>query len=268
LTNSWDILCRELKAHGITVLSETVCSCKENGKEVKMSLSSKIHQLRQKHFKNSKLIKQLLFEVSKILNSQNENNKVLDYRIENIFISSVSDLLNFLKLLSIVDKNYENFISKYKINSLVRGLLDKDYNEIESECVSNFINYKISLDWAFRKNCKIEYIASLLMFLRLGKAKIDKIIIKEARGVQGPWSNLDLPMEERVFAWDEVAGDTYGREKDKRNQQRYLMGLDTYHDSSHVGEGYYWREMRNEPFSWDNRFTDSPYAQLKPGTWR
>jgi len=268
MVNTWDILCKELKAYGINVLNENLCSCKENGKEIKMSLSSKIYKLKQNHYKNVKLIKQLFFEIYKLLNSKNVNSKVLDYRIENIFISSVVDLLNFIKLLSIVDKGYEDFISKYKISTLIRGLLDKDYNEINSNCVDNLINYKISLDWVYRKICRIEYVASLLIFLRLGKSKIDKIIMKEARGIQGPRSNLDLPMEERVFAWDEVAGETYGREKDKRNQQRYLMGLDTYHRSGRVGEGYYWREMRNEPFSWSNRFTDSPYAQLKPGTWR
>lgn len=266
MNGSWDILCKELNVYGINVIDEHWCICKETGK--KLSLSSEIYHLREQHNKNSKLIKQLLFETIKVIDGKQNENGVLDLNMTNLFMNSVPDLLNFVKLLSLTSNDYERFIGKYKIDKIIRGLLDKDCNDINSSCANSLINYKISLDWIYRKICKIEHIASILMFLHLGKKKVDKIIIKEARGVQGPWSNLDLPMEERVFSWDEVAGETYGREKDKRNQQRYKMGLDTYNKSGRVGEGYYWREMRNEPFSWNNRFIDSPYQQLRPGTWR
>jgi len=35
-----------------------------------------------------------------------------------------------------------------------------------------------------------------------------------------------------------------------------------------ITEGYYWREIRNEPFSWYNRADDSPYPQRDTlGNW-
>ncbi|MFW6173100.1 MAG: hypothetical protein ACOC5T_05090, partial [Elusimicrobiota bacterium] len=70
---------------------------------------------------------------------------------------------------------------------------------------------------------------------------------------------LDLPMEERVFKWRDIEDEVRGRERGKEKQRRYRQGFENYNNDGRVGEGYYWREMRNEPYSWYDRGTSSPY---------
>jgi hypothetical protein len=64
-------------------------------------------------------------------------------------------------------------------------------------------------------------------------------------------------MEERVFEWGDVAEETAGRQADKMNQRRYRMGLENTKDSS-PNEGFYWREIRNEPYLFDDE-DSNPY---------
>jgi hypothetical protein len=73
------------------------------------------------------------------------------------------------------------------------------------------------------------------------------IDIDISSSVQGPYSNLDLPTEERVFRWSDVDEETYARQDMKQKQRRYQMGLED-NQSSDTKVGFYWRELRNEPY--------------------
>lgn len=77
------------------------------------------------------------------------------------------------------------------------------------------------------------------------------------RGISGPWANLDLPMEERVFTWRDVEEETTERQTDKQKQRRYTMGYED--EKEGFKEGFYFRELRNEPFLFENASFDSPY---------
>jgi len=66
-------------------------------------------------------------------------------------------------------------------------------------------------------------------------------------------------MDERVFEWDDIDEEMRGRDRDIRRQKRYRTGLENYNNDGRVGEGFYWRELRNEPFSWHSREFDDPY---------
>jgi len=115
------------------------------------------------------------------------------------------------------------------------------------------------LDWIYRRNSILTYIIHLLKFSKAGEEAVCKYVVKTARGVQGPWGNLDLPMLERQFKWDDVAEETRGRDRDIKRQHRYRMGLENYNNDGRTGEGFYWREIRNEPFSWYDRDSEDPY---------
>lgn len=65
--------------------------------------------------------------------------------------------------------------------------------------------------------------------------------------VQGPYSNLDLPVEERVFTWNDISEEVQGRQDLKQKQRRYRMGLED-NAPSDTKVGFYWRELRNEPY--------------------
>ena len=81
---------------------------------------------------------------------------------------------------------------------------------------------------------------------------------KTASGNQGPWSNLDLPMQERTFLWSDIDEETTERQSLKQNQRRYKMGLED-NAPSESKVGFYWRELRNEPYLFSNSNEDSPY---------
>jgi len=264
--NNRELLIRELDKYGVKMLNNAECSFSVKDKKFKSKIVTKIYALKKDHINNTKIIQQLLLEVVGLLSSGNPGaNNVISPKLVNISLDSLYGIWDLAKLL-IFSVEYKTFLKSHNVCEILRKTFDKDYSCFSYDVLNCVSNYRIALDWIYRKNKKIEYVVSLLdLFLN---NKIDKVIIKEARGIQGPWGNLDLPMQERVFGWDEVAGETYGRDKDKRMQQRYLMGYDTYNKSGKVGEGYYWREIRNEPFAWKDRYTDSPYPQLAPGAWR
>ena len=264
--NNRDLLVKELDRYGVKILNNAECSFSVQERKFKSRIVTKIYAFKKDHTNNTKIIQQLLLEVVELLNSDDAgSNSVISPKIVNISIDSLYGIWDFVKLLTF-SKEYEVFLKKHSIREIIRKTFDKDYSCFSYDVLNCVSNYRIALDWTYRQNRKIEYMASLLdLFLN---NKMDKIVIKEAKGIQGPWGNLDLPMQERVFSWDEVAGETYGRDKDKRNQQRYKMGYDTYNKTGKVGEGYYWREIKNEPFAWKDRYTDSPYPQLAPGAWR
>jgi hypothetical protein len=117
----------------------------------------------------------------------------------------------------------------------------------------SFISIKIeNLEHEIRK---IGFIASSLLHLN---ECIHKVAQSNASSVQGAYSNLDLPMSERWYLWGDVEEEVEGRRDSIRSSERYRMGLD---DSDPLGvkEGFYWRELRNEPYKFDTLYPDSPY---------
>jgi hypothetical protein len=81
--------------------------------------------------------------------------------------------------------------------------------------------------------------------------------------IQGPYSNLDLPMQERVFRWSDVDEETYARQDAKQKQRRYQMGLED-NSSSDAKVGFYWRELRNEPYAFRSGSEEMGYETSYP----
>lgn len=80
---------------------------------------------------------------------------------------------------------------------------------------------------------------------------------KKTASVAGPWQNLDLEMEERVWEWDQQEVDYFGdRQKEKRDSPRY--------NPEYNPQGFYfWFDDKNrDPYSWKDRKDESPYPIL------
>jgi len=144
--------------------------------------------------------------------------------------------------------------------------LNRDISTFGRRQVYSLSDYKITIDWISRVISRLLYVSNLLAFASMGPKRVAKYDIKTAKGISydiktakgisGPWAHLDLPMEERVFPFgDEVQN----REKSKLQQRRFRKGLENYNNDGRVGEGHYWRELRNEPFSWFDRGSEDPY---------
>lgn len=184
-----------------------------------------------------------------ILNQHNTE-KVLNDDIKKIFKSMLKDLSIFLSAFDMENSDY------FK---LIENTLNRDINSFSKKQIENVIDIKNGIDFYHRMVTRFLYIRKLLVISSKYKyLERDGLKMKQA-AISGPWANLDLPMEERVWEYD----DWYlrGRMKDKQKQRRYTKGLKNYNNDGRVGEGHYWRELRNEPYSWENIKTDSPYPR-------
>ena len=186
-------------------------------------------------------------EVSVSLREQPSKHSKPAEGIDAIFIHSLQGLKRMIYL-------YPGLTSFENIDASISQALNRDINDFSYRTMSKIIEYKLAIEWVGHIISKNLYIKSLIY--RYGKSLSNKDIVV-AKGVHGPFSNLDLPMGERVFDWSSISDEVYGREKDKQKQNRYTMGLEGYNDP-HVNEGFMWREIKNEPFLWGKE-GENPY---------
>ncbi len=237
--NTWDLLQKELTYFGILIKNDRECIIvNEEGEKKGQGIIKTMRQIDNNIKKQKKILLSLWNEVIEFL--QDSSNEIIfcDEKMINLFIFCLKDMTKFLLCFDKLDN------SKY--GKFIMSCLDRDINSFTQIQIMDLSNYKISIDWVHRKICKLLYIKKLLSFASTGKNKVVNTKVKMARGVSGPWSNLDLPTLERVFPF---GTDLQIREKDKKKQRRYRKGLSDY-GSDQFSEGHTWREIRNEPYSW------------------
>ena len=260
MKTTWDILTKELAIFGIKLINSNLCECTESGKKLRIPIRYKLRLIRKSVCRNLTILKELWGDLCKILgNNDIVSSSAIDIRSTNLFISSIQGLVRFSTF--ILD-DYIDYIKTMDIESIkltLKKYLNRDINTIDKSVILLVPEYKISIDWIHRIIRQLIYISKLLKCAMTGTEIVKSIPEKFARGVQGPWANLDLPMLERAFEWDDIEAETRGRDADIRKQRRYKMGLENYNGDGRVGEGFYWREIRNEPFSWYDRNTEDPY---------
>ena len=248
--DNWVILKKELSYYGFKLLENKKCSfIDENGNVKKCGVLSAIKKITKDIKEQKKLLFSLWQDVLKLLlEEKNDDIFYCDEKNKQLFLFSLKDLSKYLLCFEELDNSiFSNTIS---------DSLNKDINSFTKSQIINLPDYKISIDWVTRLIQRLLYIRKILSYITKDKMEIIKLITKEARGISGPWSNLDLPMEERTYNFEEE--ELSGRSKDKKRQRRYTKSLRNYH-SEGVGEGHYFREMRNEPFSWYERDWEDPY---------
>lgn len=275
MINHWELLKSELGIFGIGILDKDNCSFLHENKRYKSSILIKRKLLYKKFKENTKIIQELFCKMCDILSSLKNSieNTPIDTNLIKLFVFSIKDsykLANFFNDLPI----YNNFFTKEKILEKLRISLNKDYLQFNKEVIISIPDIKIAIDSLFRKNQLFIYLDKMLSLIQKGENKLNGMLQKQssvnkfADGINGPWSNLDLPMLERKFPWDDIEEETRGRDKDIRMTKRYRMGLENYAPGTWLSESYVWREIKNEPYSWETRFENGNLPQLSPGAWR
>jgi len=259
MENTWDILQRETAHYGIKLVDHENCQFKYKGKIHRTPIVIKIKILTKQISKNNTLLDSLWSELSDLLNIKNEMevSAGVDVRLVNLFINSLKDLDSLARLLCVACQNVKTHLIQIGFFKSLKSALNTDYIDFAKDVICSVPDYKMCIDWAIRKNSSLAYVRSLLRFVLSGQVFTNTEVVKTARGVSGPWSNLDLPMLERVFEWEDIEDEVKGRQKDKQHQRRYRKGFENY-NAPGVGEGHYWRELRNEPYSWYSQ-EDNPY---------
>ncbi len=238
-----ELLVKELKINGLSCEKNKVIS--SDNKIISPKECIKIYKIKSKKYYD--LTISLLNEFCK-LNFNLNNKYIIDDSLYNIFLFSIKNL----KSIILQNKRFECYKSAL---SYLDRILCTDAVYFSSGFMKKIIEYKISIEWLLHLEKKNLYIMSLLYDFYSIKPK--NIQSAGGKGVHGPFANLDLPMQERVFDWSELDEQFRGDSKVRRHQRRYWMGLENYHDER-VGEGFFWRELRNEPYLWGKE-GENPY---------
>jgi len=256
MTKNWEILQQELAFHGVRLVDQNVCDIISDGKVVRKPIPSAIKALKSQIDDNKELFIDLWQEAVNVLEYTGKH--VYEQKMVDLFVYSVKELTRFAECFPDMRKSH--------IYGKLQSFLDRDCDSFTQETVVKFPEIKMSIDWIYRLISQQEYVYRLLRAAIKGEQFVSEKIVRLARGVQGPWSRLDVPMQERVFEWSEIDPEVRGRDKDIRGQRRYRMGLENYNDDQ-FKEGFVWREQRNEPFLWTDRDSESPYSPA-PNTMR
>ena len=243
--NNWEILQNELKHYGIST-SNNICYIKTNGKPKKQGIVKTLVEIEAFIHENIKKLEKIWTTIVHVLGKYNDNVELYDPKYYKLFVFSLEDLVVFLNM----------FEDKEESCNIINRALNRDINSFSIDQIKDIVDLKICLDWSFTFITRLLYIKKLLSLVSMGEKRILKYKIVVARGISGPWANLDLPIFERAFPFD--ADDFPLRTKQKQKQRRYRQGFEAYH-SPGVAQGYYWRELKNEPFLWSDKATESPY---------
>ena len=250
--DTWALLNKELEYHGIKLIDYTKCQISDNGQVKTQGVIHTIREINSIIKEQKGILLTLWNEIIFLLSQQDNSVEILDEKMMNLFLFSLKDMIKYLLCF----ENSEQ--SKYY--KVVSSSLKKDINNFSRSQVYSLPDYKISIDWVSRNISRLLYICNLLSFASMGRNRVCKHDLTTAEGVAGPWSRLNLPMEERKFPF---GFGLRSREKGKQKQRRYRKGLENYNNDGRVGEGFYWRELRNEPYDWMNRSFEDPYPSRK-----
>ena len=263
MANTWDILQKETAHYGIKLVDQENCRFKYKSKIYNAPIKTKIKLIDKQIKENNNLLNNLFSELSDLLNfkPEMEASCAVDVKIVNLFINSLKEIDTLARLLCSACPDTRKELIKNGFFKHLQSALNTDYIDFPKDVICCVPDYKLCIDWVIRKNSSLSYVEKLLLFVLSGQVFTNKGVVKTARGISGPWANLDLPMLERVFEWEDIADEVKGRQKDKQHQRRYRKGFENYNNDGRVGEGFYFRELRNEPFSWYNRSTEDPYPQ-------
>ena len=247
--DTWALLKKELDHHGINLINNTKCQITDNSGDIKIQgVIKTIRMLNGYIKKQKKLLLSLWNDTIRNLEEYTITPEIVDDKMVDLFIFSLKDFARYLLC-------FEN-TEKSKYNVAISLALTRDVQSFSKEQVYTTPDYKISIDWISRNISRLLYICNLLSFASMGKKRVSQYDVKTAKGISGPFAHLDLPMRERTFPFGFGLKE---RTKGRQKQRRYYQGLMNYNNAGEVGEGYYWREVKNEPFDWMDRDWDDPY---------
>jgi hypothetical protein len=247
--NTWEILNKELNYYGIRLLKNGRCQFYINNKLKTQGIHTTIRQFSNTIKKHTDVFKNLFNETIELISKNEPVSSICDKRMEDLFIFLLKDAYSLLT-------SFDDPEAQQKA-TIMNNAFNRDIKSFSKNQIYKFLDYKITIDWIYRRINRLIYLRKLLSFSLMGRDRIAKYNMKTARGVTGPRGNLDLPMQERVFSWDDQE---FNKDvsKQKQKQERYRKGFEAYNEPG-VAEGHYWRELRNEGFAWSDRGSESSY---------
>lgn len=179
--------------------------------------------------------------------------------------------VNYLRLLQksinrLYKKTFHAVLRSFNVSSHLDELSSMCADRMSSATAEQAVVVLSKIEIYEHNIKRIHYIRHLIKLIIKsihGGVKIASTGIDMNSSVQGPYANLDLPMQERVFTWSDIDEETYARQEMKQKQSRYTMGLEGS-SPSESKVGFYFRELRNEPypFPYGEDEANSPYRKI------
>jgi len=244
--NDLELLKSELAINGIIINDDGTCQSRitSTGVPESMSCEDKIKKIAIYVVENKKEFKHMWHFFCESLIECDAATSGGSAVTEKMYISAVKKAYRFSKTFGY----FKN------ARSLLLMRLNQDIKKSTESAMSRIVDYHICLNWLYRT---IENDLYCVRLLKAWTKEIDRL--QNVVAQQMTPSALDLPMKERVWPWAEDDEDFHQREKDIRNQQRYQLP-ETYDEPDKLEEGFFWREMRNDPYSfWDEESDPYPH---------
>ena len=250
MKSNWDILTKELAVHGFRLLEDGKSVEYTQGGSARIAAIPEAAAMIQSEVReNAAVLDDLWKQAAGIVQAQQPNQAVHDPRMANLFIHALKELVKLLDCFE------DPGVSGLK--QAFRGALNRDITSFSNEQVDAFTDLKITIDWVYRLIQRLLYINRLFKIISKGATAINmepfKTVTAEGKS---PWSNLDLPMGQRVIPFREEEENLRGREYDIRHQERYRKGFEAYNNDGRVGEGHYLRDIAAEPSTWTEWMED------------
>ncbi len=160
-----------------------------------------------------------------------------------------SGSLDNLLFLNSVKKSFELsciFSDLIPVSQTIRQLFDTDIASSDNRLILHFNDDYLRIQ-CLHKMVMIEIYRKQLIHRYMA-------ITKQAQ-ISGPWANLDLPKEERVWEWDEGEDEYFdNRQKSRREQIRYNP-----ENQTKSGFYYVWQDLALDPYRFEDMKEDSPY---------
>ena len=234
-----DILREELSIHGVNLQEDGQYRCKIGDEitiatsllECSNNISEAVNELRESVWDNWKT---LAYIAEDILSDSKTN----DGSVDNLLF------LNSIKKSYLLTKRFSDLS---EITDLIYNIFDMDIVDIDPSLVHAFnVQY-----------LKVKLIHSLIMS-ELYKINIiqryAKLSKQASNHVSGPWANLDLPMKERVWEWEDGEEEYFdNREKARKEQIRYNP------EYNELGFYFVWQDLTRDPYRFEDMKKDSPY---------
>lgn len=141
------------------------------------------------------------------------------------------------------------------VSSAIKQLLDIDINSVHNNLIVQFNQTFLSVKLLHRL-IMIE-LYRLKVIRQCGKmGKVSGVGVEKVGSVSGPWANLDLPTQERVWPWDQAEEEYFSnRQKSRREQVRY----NPEEAENTNGVFFVWVDQNRSPYRWTDRQIESPY---------
>jgi len=149
-------------------------------------------------------------------------------------------LYNVRSVLSLLSR----FTEWDDVQESIRRLLFVDLANKDQELICQFNSTCLTIKLLHRMILDEMY--RLMLVEKTG------LFCKEAQ-ISGPWANLDLPVEERMWTWEEDEEYFRGRERSRKRQTRYNPEYNEH------GFYYVWQDLTREPYKFEDMKKDSPY---------